>query len=72
MLEMPFEDAYDLLEYAIETSIEERMMERWINGPQMYMSYSEFREQIEISKAKVNQNEDIIKEKMAELAQLFG
>lgn len=60
---MPFDEAMELLDIAMEVSTEEKVFERWINGVQMVMEYEEFKKQVY---QKSNHVRDVSKKELTE------
>ena len=49
ILAMPFFDGYELITYALNEEIEDKLYLRWMMGYQIVMSYEEFKSQMNIN-----------------------
>lgn len=52
---MPFEEGYELMKYALDAEIEDKLFTRWINGYQQMMGFEEFKSKV--SSGVKNQND---------------
>jgi hypothetical protein len=53
---MPFEEGYEMFQYALNAEIEDKMFIRWINGYQQVMGFNEFKNQIGADSRQVRDN----------------
>lgn len=52
VLDMPYKDAITLVERASRERYEERLWQRWVAGPQHFMSFEDFRKELEEPEAE--------------------
>ena len=53
---MPFFEGFELIDYAINEELEEKLYMRWIAGYQQSISYEEFKHEIGVSSRQINDN----------------
>ena len=64
ILAMPFEEGCEMMQYALNAELEDKMFIRWINGYQQVMGFEEFKNQIGVESRQVRDNrtaEEILK-----------
>lgn len=49
ILAMPFEEGYEMMQYALNAENEDKLFVRWINGYQQIMGFEEFKNQIGVN-----------------------
>lgn len=50
ILSMPFFDGYELIQFALDEEVEEKLYLRWVIGYQNVMGFDEFKRQIDHSR----------------------
>lgn len=53
---MPFEDGYEMMQYALNAENEDKLFARWINGYQQVMGFEEFKNQIGVNRREERDN----------------
>ena len=56
ILSMPFFDGYELIAYALDEEVENKLFLRWVAGYQTAMGFDEFKNQISASIKAKNDN----------------
>jgi len=63
ILAMPFEEGFEMMQYALNAESEDKLFVRWTNGYQQIMGFEEFKNQIGVNSRQVRDNrtaEDIL------------
>ena len=56
ILAMPFEEGYEMMQYALNAENEDKLFNRWVNGYQQVMGFEEFKNQIGVNSRQVRDN----------------
>lgn len=56
ILAMPFEEGYEMMQYALDAEREDKLFVRWINGYQQAMGFEEFKNQLGANSRQVKDN----------------